>query len=631
MLDSIRQNAQSWGVKIAFALIIVVFVFWGVGSMSNTNKSSVIATVNETPIMIPEFKKAYEQQFAVLKRQIPALKQEDLKQLGFAQQVLQQLITKSLVLQEAERLGVTVTPQELKKTIASIAVFRNEKDLFDGDLYKRILESQGMTPGQFEATYHQDMLLQKMQEYVGLPAAVTTEEARAAFDFAGEKRSMEFAVMPASSFVTKASVAPEAIQQFYDKNSEQFKQPAKVSIDYVLITPKSLAKTSQIEEPEIAAFYEQNAQTYFVQEESVHARHILVLADKNAPAEKVAEALKKIEEVQRHVKKGEDFAALAKKYSEGPSAPAGGDLGSFGRGAMVKPFEDAAFALEAGQTSDIIRTQFGFHIIKVEEKTPRRVKSLAEVHDEIRQRLAEDKAADKVADTLDLVFDEIMAGKAMAAAATEHKLELRSTPEFPRSKAQEMIGVKPESVDALFNTPAGTVVDTPLEVDGGYIVARVNASTPESIMPFEQVKPAIEGRMLQEAAMQMAGVEAKKIADSVIAGKLPKELADTVQMSPLVGRRGFVPGLGQAPDLVAAVFSRTDDKWAGPFMSGAGAVFFRLKDVVKPTESEWKASADQVKESMLRAKRQELFRAFVGDLVKNGKVVVKNQDFLDKI
>lgn len=631
MLDSIRQNAQSWGVKIAFALIIIVFVFWGVGSMSNSSRSSVIATVNEEPILIPEFKQAYDQQFAMLKRQIPGLKQEDLKQLGFTQQVLQQLVSKKLLLQEAERLGITVTPQELKKTIASIAVFRNEKDVFDGDLYKRVLEAQGMTPGQFEESYRKDILIQKMQDYIGLPASVTDDEARTAFNYAAEKRSVEFTVMPAASFVTKVSVAPEKVKEFYEQNKEQFKQPAKVSLEYITITPKTLAKSVKVDEAEIAAFYDQNAETYFVQDESVHARHILVLVDANAPEAKVNEAKAKIEQVLARLKKGEDFAALAKKYSEGPSAPTGGDLGEFGRGAMVKPFEDAAFALEAGQISDIVRTQFGFHIIKVEKKTPRRVKSLAEVHDDVRQRLSEDKAADGVADTLDVVFEEVMAGKSMADAAAAHGLDLRTTPEFPRAKAMDIVGIKPESLDAVFGTIAGGVVETPLEVEGGYMVARVTTSAPESYIDFEQVKAMIEGRLVQEAAMQMAGEEAKKIAPEVAAGNLPKELADTVQVSPLFDRRGFVPGLGQAPELVNAVFAASADKWGGPFMSAAGAVFFRLKDSSLPSDTEWDSAKDQVKESMLRAKRQEMFRAFMTDLAKKSEVLMQNQEILDKI
>ncbi|UZP68875.1 SurA N-terminal domain-containing protein [Desulfovibrio mangrovi] len=631
MLDSIRQNAQSWGVKIAFALIIIVFIFWGVGSMSNSNRSSVLATVNEEPILIPEFKQAYDQQFAVLKRQIPGLKQEDLKQLGFAQQVMQQLVSKKLILQEAERLGIAVTPQELKKTIASIAVFRNEKDVFDGDLYKRVLEAQGMTPGQFEESYRQDILIRKMQEYVGLPASVTADEARTAFNFAGERRSIEFTVMPAASFVSKVTVAPEKLQEFYDQNKEQFKQPAKVALEYITITPKSLAKGVTVDEAEIAAFYDQNAETYFVQDESVRARHILVLADANAPEAKVAEAKAKIEQVLAQVKKGGDFAALAKKYSEGPSAPNGGDLGEFGHGAMVKPFEDAAFALDAGQVSGIVRTQFGFHIIKVEEKTPRRVKALAEVHDEIRQRLAEDKAADKVADSLDVVFEEVMAGKSMADAAAAHNLDLRTTSEFPRAKAMEVVGIKPDSLDAVFGTIVGGVVETPLEVEGGYMVARVSAASPESYIEFDQVKTMIEGRLLQEAAMQMAADEAKKIAEDVASGKLPAELAATVQTSPLFDRRGFVPGLGQAPELVNAVFAASGDQWGGPFMSAAGAVFFHLKDTSLPSDKEWEVAEEQVMASMLRAKRQEMFRAFMNDLGKKAEILIQNQDFLDKI
>ncbi len=631
MLDPIRQNAQSWGVKIAFALIIIVFVFWGVGSMSPSQNSAVLATVNEEPIMIPEFRQAFEQQFAMLKRQIPGLKQEDLKQLGLAQQVMQKLVAQKLVLQEAESLGLAVTPQELKKTIASISAFHNDKGVFDGAVYKRVLGAQGMTPGQFEESYRQDLLMQKVQQFVGLPAAVTDEEAHSAFEFAGERRSIEYAVLSATSFATEAKVDPAAVTAFYEEHKDQFKQPALISVDYILVTPKSLAKPSEISEAEVTAFYKQNADTYFIEKESVHARHILVLADANAPKAKVDAARAKIDSVLALVKKGGDFGALAKKYSEGPSAPNGGDLGSFGRGDMVKPFEEAAFALKPGQTSEVIRTQFGFHIIKVEEHTPSRVKSLAEVHDEIRRRLAEDKAADKVADTVDVVFDELMAGKAFADTAKAHDLELRSTPEFPRAKTQEMTGIKGDSTDLLFNTPASSIVDSPLEVDGGYILARVNTSKPEGFLEFAQVKPAIEGRLLQQAALQLAGAEAKKIAPEVTAGKLPKALAESVKTSPLFSRRGFIPGIGQTPELVSAAFGQTGDGWAGPFMGATGAVFFRLKEVQKPTAEEWTSAAKQVKQAMLRNKQQELFRAFIDDLMKKGEVEVLNQEFLDKL
>ncbi|GFM36169.1 peptidylprolyl isomerase [Desulfovibrio psychrotolerans] len=628
MLDSIRQNAQSWGVKIAFALIIIVFVFWGVGSMSPSKNASVLATVNEKPILVPEFKQAYEQQFAMMKQQIPGLKAEDLRQIGFGQQVLQQLVTKKLILQEAERMGVTVTPHELKKTIASIAVFRNEQEVFDGDVYKKVLAAQGMTPGQFEESYRQDLLLEKMQDYVTLPAAVTAEEARAAFAFAGERRSIEYAVLAAASFVEKATVDPESVQQFYENNKQQFSQPARVSLDYILITPRSLARPDEVSDADVAAYYEANSESAFVQEESMQARHILVLADENAPEEKVAEAKAKIEAVKARIAKGEDFGAVAKAVSECPSAPQGGDLGTFGRGAMVKPFEDAAFALKAGQVSDVVRTQFGFHIIKAEAVTPRKVKTLDEVGDDIRRRIAEDRAADKVADTMDTVFEELLAGKALAAAADEHKLELRSTPEFPRSRAQDVAGLKEESAAIVFSTPADSLVESPLEVEGGYILARVNTSKPESFVHFEQVKPAIEGRLLQEAATRMAGEEARAIANDVKAGNLPKALADTVQTSPLINRNGVVPGLGQAPELMEAVFSGTADTWSGPFMSTAGAVFFRVKDVAAPTEEEWKSAEERVIASMLNARKQELFRAFVNELVKKGKVEIHNQDFV---
>ncbi len=631
MLDAIRQNAQSWGVKLAFAIIIIVFVFWGVGSMGPSANSAVLATVNEKPIMVPEFQKAYEQQVAILRQQVPGLQTEDLRNVGLGRQVLQQMIAKTLVLQEAERVGITVTPQELKKTIASISVFRNEQGVFDGDLYQRILAAQGITPGQFEEEYRQDILVQKMQEYVGLPASVTTEEARAAFEYAGERRSVDFAVLSAVSFIDTASVSPEEIRAYYDQNAAQFMDPARVTMDYVLISPASLAHAASVTDADVDAYYADRAESEFTQEETVHARHILVLVDADAPAEKVAEAKKKIDAVLARARAGEDFGALAKKYSEGPSAPAGGDLGSFGRGAMVKSFEDAAFALKPGQVSDVVRTEFGFHVIKLESATPRHVRPLAEVRDEIRRMLAEDRATDKVSDTLDVVFGEVMGGKTLASVAKEQQLILSSSAELTRAQARNLVGLKEKSVDLLFNSPAGTVVDTPLEVDGGYLVAEVTSSKPEGTMDFEKVSGVIQSRLLQEAALRLAGEQAKTIAPDVQAGNMPKDLSATVQTTPLFGRNGVIPGLGQVPELEEAAFSLTDGSWAGPFPVPAGAAFIRLKDTSKPGEADWKSAEQQVKDSMLRAKRQELFRDFVNGLVSSGAVEIHNEEFLSKI
>lgn len=630
MLDQIRQNASSWGVKIAFGLIITVFVFWGVGSMNSTPSGSVVATVNENPVLANEFIRAYQQQYEAMKRRLPGLKDEDLAKFGFKKSVLNNLIVEKLVLAEAEKLGVSVTPQELKQHIAGFPVFHNEKGGFDGDKYQQVLAAQGMNPGEFESSVRKEMLFRKMEEYIGMPASVTAEEAHDVFAFRNERRSVEFVQMAAAEFMQKAVVTDEQVASFYEENTTRFEIPQKMAIDYMLITPAALARTIPVDEAEIAAFYDENAETYFVQEEQVHARHILVQVKADASDEDVKAAEKKIARIQREIKRGKKFADLAKKYSEGPSAAAGGDLGSLSRGVTVPEFEKAAFALKSGQISAPVRTSFGFHIIKVEEHTPSRVKSLAEVHDEIKKRLGEDKAADKVGDTLDTALETLVSGKPLANVAEELGLEIRSSPEFSRDRAQAITGLNASSLDTLFAMEQGMVTDTPLEVENGYMLAFVRSNVPSSVRSLESVASRIKVVLQQKEAMKLVMEEAKKLADDIEEKGMPKKLTKTMQSTPLFDRRGFVPGIGQNPEMVKAVFAGDSNTWVGPFAGNGAAIFARVKDVQKPSDEEWEKAKEEVMQAILQGRKRELFQTFIADVRDKAEIKVLNSKLLEE-
>ncbi|SIO36313.1 peptidylprolyl isomerase [Halodesulfovibrio marinisediminis] len=628
MLDSIRQNSQSWGVKLAFALIVVVFVFWGVGSMNGPSNSAVMATVNDTAIMMPEFKRAYELQMSAIKARFPGIDESQFKQLRMGQQVLQGLIARTLLLQEAERLGMTVTPVELKTEIASIPLFQNAQGEFDPEVYKQMLAAQGMSAGSFERQFKEDLLTKKVRENAAISASVSDEEAREAFVYASEKRSMDYLMYSAVDFFNKATVTDDEIKAFYDTNIDRYAVPAQVTIKYLAITPEGLASTVTVDEAEAEAYYADNKEA-FRKDEQADASHILVKLDENASEEAVAAATKKIEKVLKLARSGKDFGELAKEYSEGPSAPTGGALGTFTRGQMVKPFEDAVFSMKDGEISEPVRTRFGLHIIKLNKLEEARTPAFEEVKGQIMTKLAEDKGADKVTATLDAAMEQMLSGKSLEDIAKEQNLTLVTSPEFSLEQAPVAVGVTKEAAEELFAVPAGTTVDTPLEAKNGYIVARVETSKPESSMPLEQVAASIKEQLVADKSVELAFEAAKAASANVLADKLDGQ--PKVETTPLVDRQGFIPGIGAVQEVAKAVFEADGKKWMGPYKTPSGAVFVRLDKVDQPSEKVWLEAKDEVHKALLQRKKQQMEQSFVKSLADKAEIIIKNQEILDKL
>lgn len=624
MLDVIRSHAQSWGVKVAFGLIIVVFVFWGVGTM-HEGPTSVVATVNKKPIVIRDFSREYERQVEALRTRFPGVTADELKKLGLKRQVLQQMVAEMLLQQEAERLGVTVTPIELRSAIEQIPVFRDAEGRFDPETYKKVLKAQQTTPGRFEDGVRRDMLGRKMRALVTAGAVVTDAEARDMFTFAQEKRSIDYVLFPIDEYAAAAKVDDAKLHEWYEAHKTQFTVPQKVRLDFVRISPEALAANVEIPETAIAAFYGENAASYFMQPERVRARHILVRVPAEASDDMVQKAKARIEEAAAQIKGGKDFAAVAAKFSEDGSASNGGELGWFGRGEMVKPFEDAAFGLKPGEVSAPVRSQFGFHLVKSEGHEAQRQKSLDEVRPEIRKRLAEEKAIEKVHDSLDGALELVSAGKSLDDIAAQLKLERQTSEPLTREAAATTLGLKPGDVTLAFSAPAGTVIDTPLEAAGGYIIARVAEVAPEHVPAFDTVRDKVLTAVREEEGARLALSAAEDAFKASREGELPAATLARVKTSPLFGRDGNIPGLGLDPALAAAAFSAEKGVWSDkPHSTPQGVVLLRVREITKPTDAQWQAVSSTVRETILAAKREEMFRTFLTTLNAKGKVEVKD-------
>jgi peptidyl-prolyl cis-trans isomerase D len=627
MLDIIRQHSQSWGVKLLFGLIVLVFVFWGVGSFTNDN-ANILAKVNERTITVQDFMQEYESRLEALRQQRPNLSSDDIRDMHFKQQVFNAMIDQELLSELADREGVMVSDVELRSTIMHMPVFLNEAEQFDKNRYQSLLQANRMTPAQFESSFAQDLKTSKIREYFTLPGMITEQEARDFFLFAREQARIDYVLFDQADYVDQVIPSPEQITAYYEAHKDDFGVPTKIKVEYLHLSPETLAAGEEIPEPAIEAYYAAHTDE-FRQEEQVKARHILIKLAEDAADTEVNTARKQIEKILARYKGGTSFEELATTFSQGPSRAQGGDLGWFSKGHMVPEFEQAAFELEKGQVSDPVRTAFGFHLILVEDRMPEGISPLDKVRDDIRIKLAEEQAADSIQDALDQVLEMVITGQDLAKAGESLGVDLKTTDFFTQSEGPQEIELPSETVGTLFALMDGEITQAPILLEDGYLLARKVAEDPAHTLDIDTVKTRIVSALKQEGAKAIALEKAKTELAELL--KNPdKDLGDTIKRSEAFGRQGFIPGLGMNPELVEKVFSTNNTNWFDTtFPVSSGVVLARMNERIKPDADAWDKESSYWTTTLEQARKQELFTALLDALRAQATIEVLNQRVLE--
>lgn len=628
MLEIMRDNASGWIVKILFAIIIIVFVFAFGMSGLDTSGDPVMATVNDKIITRAEFESALQRGAESARQANPQVTNEQLQSSEFKTMVLNQLINSRLLLQEADRLGVSASDEEVFAAITRQNIFWNQNGEFDRNVYQGVLRSIRMTPAQFEANFREEHISRKVVDMVHAAAQATEDQARGIFEWAGEEATMDYVLAAPTDFEAKISLSDEDIQKFYTENEDKFMVPEQVRIRYLNFTPKDMATYQKVSEEEIQAYYDANKES-MIQKEEVKARHILVMVkDSDSDAVK-AEAKDKIESVLKRARNNEDFAELARKYSEGPSSSNGGDLGWFGRGAMVPEFETAAFATAKGKVSDPIRTQFGWHIIFVEDKKEAVAKSFEDAKEEMRQTLAEEKASEQVSDLLDQAIDRLVSGMKLDAIADELGMLAVTSSPLPEQFLPQSFGMTPEAAKVVMGIPVGEAHQTPLAIDGGYMLLEKAEDVPASPMPLEQVKPIIMTNLTREKALELARKDAEAVLAQVKTTEGVAKLGDRVKTSEPFGRQGIIPQFGQNLELTDALFASDGKAWLDKtFETSAGVVVAKLSKRIPADEKLWEEQKQTWIEQASRGYQSEAFRAFMTELHENAVIDIARPELL---
>lgn len=630
MLDILRKGAQSWGIKILFGIIIAVFVLaFGMNRVQN-DKTSVVATVNDAPILFQHFQERLQRNLELIRRQNPNITTEMLSQMGFKQQILDQMVTEELMLQQAAALGLSVSKEELAKQIHLIPAFRKDGNLFDPETYQNVLRANNITPGQFESEYMRSMLMDKLQAYVGLTGRLGEEQARDYYDYGRSTAVVSYLKYPWEAYKGQVNATEEKIAEQYAARKDAFTVPAKARVDYLLLTPGALADPASVTDQEAGAYYEQHKDSFKV-EEQVKARHILVRLEDNATEADVAKAMDTVRKVQAELKAGKSFEELAGKYTEDPSgAQTGGDLGWFGRGRMVKPFEEAAFALDKGAVSEPVRTQFGVHLIKVEDKKAAGFEDFATVAEDIRRAMAEDRAAETLQDRLDQALEMVLVGESLHAVAKALGTDVRTTGHFTREQGPvELAAMSPENTAVLFDLALNATTQSPLPFEDGYVLATKREQLEASVQPLEEVRESLVAAIVREEAMKLAKVAADADLALVLKAEAPAAANATAVETEPFARQGAIPGLGSNQQLSEKAFTAAVGTWIPEaFAFPSGYVLAKAVKVTAPTTDEWAAEKDLWISTLNERTEGQAMQAFLADLRAKADVRITNPALL---
>ncbi|HVR23243.1 MAG TPA: peptidylprolyl isomerase [Candidatus Polarisedimenticolia bacterium] len=623
------------------AAMVIAFIPGNLGSdLTGTPGKGVVAKVDGEDITAEEVRETAR-----------GMLQQQGAQLGanasmllpfFAQRAADQLVDRQALVAEAQHMGLKATPQEVKDELQH---GRYSEIFFPGGTfigeaeYQGLLQQHNLIPATFEDSVGKEILISKLQALITGSASVSDAAIRQEFDKQNTKVKFEYAVLNQDDIKKGLHPTTEELKAFYDSHQKNYANsvPEKRKVKYVMIDLSRIQDGEQVTHDELQSYYNQHRDQYRVAEQA-KVSHILIKTPLPGPDGKVdekgvAEAQRRAEDLLKQLKAGAKFEDLARKYSEDPgSAKEGGSLGLIGKGRTVPEFEKAAFSLPKGQISDLVKSSYGFHIIRVDDRQDAHMKTLEEVKDQIEPNLKQQKAqqiAQKQAE--DLLQKAKTQG--LDAAASAKGMTVITSEFFGRKDMLPGLGPAPQFMDAVFTT----VEKSPPEMAAtsqGFAVFNLLEVKPQSTPTFEEIRTRVEQEFKNERSNVLLSQKAQELSDRAKAEhdlkKAAKELGAAVKTSEFVSPDGQVPDIGSMTGPAAVAFSMKPGDISGPINSGTTGVVIAITDVQAPSETDFAAKHDQIRDTLLQGKEQELFGLFVTNLreqmEKAGKIKINQEE-----
>ncbi|HEY7352252.1 MAG TPA: peptidyl-prolyl cis-trans isomerase [Terriglobales bacterium] len=631
------------GLLTVICVLMAITLIPGFGSGSflpNASSQNVVATVAGDEVTTTEVERQarhmLDQQFPRGGAQASAL------QPYFAGQAAQNLISQKALVFQAQRMGLKATDDDVREYMqhGQLGQMLFPNGTFVGEQeYEDFVSRNGYTVPQFEALVKQDILVTKLRDLVSASATVTDSEVRHQFEKDNTKVKFDYAVIKKDNILKSLHPTESELKAFYNANKNTYINsiPEKRQLKYVVLDNAKMLAQTQVTPDELQSYYNDHRDQYVVPEQ-VNVRHILIKTplpgtDGKVDPKAVDAARAKAQDVLKQVKSGGNFAELAQKYSEDPgSAKNGGSLGWIGKGRTVPEFEKAAFSLPKGGTSDLVQSSYGFHIIHVDDKQEAHVKPLDEVKAQIEPLIKQQKAAQSAQQEADQILSQAR-GTSLEKAAAAKGLQVITTDFVDRNAALPGVGNDPQFMSAVFSQNQNAPPDE-AQVHQGYAIYQVTAITPPSTPTFEQARSRVDDEFKNQRATQMLSQKTQELADRAKADhdlkKAAKELGAEYKTSDFVLPDGQVPEIGSMTGSAAVAFTLKPGEISGPIDTGNTGAVLKVTDRQAPTDQDFAAKKDQVRESLLQQNQNEAFNLFLGNLreslQKSGKIKINEKE-----
>ena len=611
MIQELREYSNNLFFKLLMGVIAITFVLsFGVGGFFGDRKE-VVAKVNDQEILLKEYREAYENRMRTFQEQFGENAEKFAEQLNLRQQVFNQLIDRHLLLTDAAELNLLATDLELQDFIRRQAYFQKNGQ-FDYDTYETVLSQNRIVRHEYEGSLRTDLLLSKKQQLLGTGLVISSTEVEQAYRMNFENIEVEYVFFDPQIFINKTTVNQVDLRRYHQEHPDEFQTLNQFKIEFYTLSADYYKDIVNVREREVRRYYKKNTESY-VTPPQIKARHILLKLPPDSPEETLTEKQQQLEKLLTQIRSGKSFEELAREHSEDGTAADGGDLGWFKPGEMVPAFETAAFALAAGEVSDIVQSPFGLHLIKVDELKEEITKSLDEARDEITGILAESRAQKRIDEDLDRLSG--LAGESFTEEALKLSKDVQISKWFDKSQVISGIGSASGLVTELLSRKPGEMGVWRRNPILGHVVYRLSQVKEPVTRDYEEAKEDVETAVRLEKARSLALETAKNSLTQVERGENIERLADKlglkIETLAFTANTRFLPGVGDNTEFRKVGLHLNQNQLFGLSLNENRADLIRFKKRTLAVEN-----VDEQKDKVRAQLRQNLQQALLSKELK---------------